>query len=66
MADLGAEMHIAVIKSGGELEADVLGVPNINLHCIGKSGPGGRLKYLLQLRSLINSIIFSVIVQSEF
>ncbi|MEC9293662.1 MAG: glycosyltransferase [Chloroflexota bacterium] len=59
MADLGAEMHIAVIKSGGQLEADVLGVPNIHLHCIGESGWGGRFKYLLRLRSLINSIGFN-------
>ena len=34
MADLGAEIHIAVIKSGGQLETEVLGVPNIHLHCI--------------------------------
>ena len=59
MADLGAEIHIAVIKSGGQLETEVLGVPNIHLHCIGASGLGGRFKYLLQLRSLINSIGFN-------
>ena len=59
MADLGAEIHIAVIKSGGQLETDILGIPNIHLHYIGESGLGGRLKYLLRLRSLINSIEFN-------
>ena len=59
MADLGAEIHIAVIKSGGQLETDILGISNIHLHHIGESGLGGRLKYLLRLRSLINSIGFN-------
>ena len=59
MADLGAEIHIAVIKSGGQLETDILGISNVHLHYIGESGLGGRLRYLLRLRALINSIGFN-------
>ena len=40
MADLGAEIHIATIKSGGQLEADILGISNVHLHYIGGSGLG--------------------------
>ena len=59
MTDLGAEIHIAVIKSGGQLETDILGQPEIHLHCIGGSGHFSKLKYLLKLRSLVNSIEFN-------
>ena len=59
MADLGAEIHIATIKSGGQLEADILGISNVHLHYIGGSGLGGKLKYLSRLRSLIKSTEFN-------
>ena len=59
MTDLGAEIHIAVIKGGGQLETDILGQPKIHLHCIGGSGHFSKLKYLMKLRSLINSIGFN-------
>lgn len=61
MADLGAEIHIAVIKSGGQLENEIVGISNVHLHYLGESGLGGKLKYLLQLRSLISSIEFDAV-----
>ena len=61
MADLGNEIHIIIMRSGGELEPEVLGIPNVHLHCIGESGLGCKFKYLLKLRYLINSIGFDAV-----
>jgi len=55
MAELGHEVHVATVASGGPLEAELEGVPNIHLRSPGGSGMTGKLKYLLRLRSLIKS-----------
>ncbi len=53
MAQIGVEVHIALTKSGGPLEADLLDIVNVHIHRINATGIGGKLKYLLQLRSII-------------
>jgi glycosyltransferase involved in cell wall biosynthesis len=53
MAQIGVEVHIALTKSGGPLEADLLDTVNVHIHRINAAGLGGKLKYLLQLRSII-------------
>ena len=53
MAQIGVEVHIALTKSGGPLEADLLDAVNVHIHRIKASGVGWKFKYLLQLRSII-------------
>jgi glycosyltransferase involved in cell wall biosynthesis len=61
MAALGAEVHIAVITSGGPLEDDIADAPNIHLHSVGGLGLKGRIGYLLRLRSLIKLHSFDAV-----
>ncbi|MEC9293733.1 MAG: glycosyltransferase [Chloroflexota bacterium] len=61
MADIGVEAHIAVTTRDGQLETEVLGIPNIYLHHIEVKGLRSKFKYLLNLRSLIKSKEFDAV-----
>ena len=56
MASLGTEVHVAITKSGGQLEQELKGTQNVFLHTI---NTGNKLiekfKYITQLRALIKS-----------
>ena len=62
MANLGAEVHIAVTKSGGQLEHELNGTKNVFLHTI-TTGNNlvEKFKYLTQLRTLIKSTEFNAV-----
>jgi len=55
MAGTGTEVHVATVAAGGPLESDLEGIQGVQLHSPGRSGPIGKLRYLLRLRSLIKS-----------
>ena len=62
MANLGAEVHIAITKSGGQLETDLKGVKNVFLHTITTGNKLiGKFRYLTQLRALIKSTEFNAV-----
>jgi glycosyltransferase involved in cell wall biosynthesis len=61
LSALGIEVQVAVKISGGPLERDLESISGIILHHLGGSGLIGRLKYLLQLRSLIKSNKFDAV-----
>jgi len=61
MADIGVEAHIAITTRGSQLEAEVLGIPDIYLHHIEVTGLVGKFKYLLYLRALIKSKKFNAV-----
>ena len=50
---LGVVVHVAVKISGGPLESDLETIPGVTLRHLGGPGLVGRLRYLLQLRSLV-------------
>lgn len=55
MAEMGREVHVATIISGGLLESDLADMPGVQVISAGKPGLIGKLRYLLRLRSLIKS-----------
>ena len=62
MATFGIEVHVVVIKKGGRLENELKNINNVYFHTI-TSGNRliDKLKYLIQLRSLINAKKYDVI-----
>ncbi len=61
MAALGAEVLVATVVSGGPLERDLVNVPNVRVHALGRGGLVGKLQYLFRLRSLIKSEKFDAV-----
>ena len=55
MAAQGNEIHVATFVSGGPLENDLSGIPNVNIHSLDRSGLVGKFKLIYALRSLIKS-----------
>ena len=55
LSELGIEIHVAVKVAGGPLETDLVAIPNVNFHVLGKPGLVGKISYFFKLRNLIKS-----------
>lgn len=53
MAEIGVEVHVVLITSGGALEVELRNTLNVHIHKIKATGLSRKLKYLIQLRSII-------------
>jgi len=53
MAEIGVEVHVVLITSGGALEVDLSNTFGVSIHKIKVTGLFGKLRYLIQLRSII-------------
>jgi glycosyltransferase involved in cell wall biosynthesis len=55
LSELGIDIHVAVKIAGGPLEADLMSIPNLKFHVLGRPGPIGKISYFFKLRKLIKS-----------
>ena len=61
MAEMGVEVHVALISRGGSLEIDLENTVNIHIYNVGGPSLLGRIRYLIRLRSLIKSENFDAV-----
>jgi glycosyltransferase involved in cell wall biosynthesis len=61
LSKLGIDIHVAVKVDGGPLEAELMSIPNVKFHVLGRLGLIGKISYFFALRNLLKSNGFDAV-----